>query len=103
MATFGWSAGDLVQAISIVYKICKGLKDTGGASSEYQETAAFLHGLGMTLEKLRNIDQIFEVQNRDGLTSMKVQVDLVRDPVMDFTRKMELSFESSLKSNPPKA
>lgn len=42
MASFGWSAGDLALAIKIIYEVGNALKDTGGTSSDYQETVAFL-------------------------------------------------------------
>jgi hypothetical protein len=100
MAAFGWSAGDLVQAIDVVYKVSKELKDTGGASSDFQETTAFLHELRITLEKLQNIDQLFE--NVKDFATIQAHIDLGHSPVMEFTHKIELVFELSLRTQSDK-
>jgi hypothetical protein len=94
MAAFGWSAGDLVQAITIIYKVGKALKDTGGASDEYQETIAFLRGLAVTLDMLRTFHDI--LADPDDLTSNRAQIDLVREPVQRFASKIEARFELKL-------
>jgi hypothetical protein len=32
--SFGWSAGDIISAVKLLYQISHAMKDTGGASSE---------------------------------------------------------------------
>lgn len=49
---FGWSAGDLVNSIHIIIKICEAFKEAGGATSRYEENMAFLEGFKATLSKL---------------------------------------------------
>ena len=66
MASFGWSAGDLALAIKIIYEVGNALKDTGGASSDYQETVAFLQFLATTLDRLH----AYVFANSDNATSI---------------------------------
>jgi hypothetical protein len=96
MAAFGWSAGDIAQAINIVYKVGAALRDTGGASSDYQETIQFLEGLAATLEKLQKFDE--GVWSPEDFATIKSQVDLVRTPISDFTRNIRQKYEHSLGS-----
>jgi hypothetical protein len=94
MAAFGWSACDLVQAITIIHKVCKALKDTGGASDEYQQTVAFLRSLAVTLDTLRAFDG--GLVDSDDLAFTQAQIDLVQEPVQKFTSEIEAKFESKL-------
>jgi hypothetical protein len=55
MAGFGWSVGDLALGIKFVVKIGRALKETGGASSDYQESVEFLHDLELTLSNLKQL------------------------------------------------
>jgi len=96
MAAFGWSASDLAQAVTIVYKVCKALRDTGRASSDYQETVAFLQSLATTLDRVRTFDNV--LASSDNIASIHAQVDLVQEPVKEFTRKIEVMFKPRLGS-----
>jgi hypothetical protein len=58
MAAFGWSVGDLVLAIRFVVKTGQALKDTGGASDDYQESIDFLHGVEATLKNLEAVARL---------------------------------------------
>lgn len=51
--SFGWSAGDIVSAISVIVKVSKGLRETGGAASSYQDHAEFLDSLAVTLDGIQ--------------------------------------------------
>ena len=51
--SFGWSAGDIVSCIALIVRVSKGLKDSTGASAEYEAAAGFLDGLKITLDKLK--------------------------------------------------
>jgi len=53
--SFGWSAGDIVSCISVIHKVSKGLRETGGAASSYQESAAFLSSVSVTLKGVETI------------------------------------------------
>lgn len=56
MAAIGFSAGDIALALKFVYQISKSFRDSGGASSEYQEVLRYLEGLLLTLQQLQNLD-----------------------------------------------
>lgn len=51
--SFGWSAGDIAQALVIVTKAVKALNDVDGAPAHYRESLSFLTNLKMTLEALK--------------------------------------------------
>src|ERR1700737_2741730 len=50
--SFSWSAGDIVAAPKLVQQIGSALKDSGGASSEFQDTLSFPQTLSPTLRYL---------------------------------------------------
>lgn len=53
--SFGWSAGDIAQAIVLVVKLARALDDANGAASDYREAVAFLTSLKRTLEPLQTL------------------------------------------------
>ncbi|KAI9774473.1 MAG: hypothetical protein M1839_001706 [Geoglossum umbratile] len=55
MAGFGRSVSDLALGIKFVMKIGQTLKETGGASEDYQESAEFLRCLELTLRNLERL------------------------------------------------
>ena len=95
MAAFGWSAGDLVQAVTVIYKVGKALKDSGGASEDYQEAITFLQSLALTLNTLRNFDGSSGTSAEDAAV-IRAQVDCIREPVQCFLNKIESKFELKL-------
>lgn len=51
--SFGWSASDIVAALQLLNTVVVALKDTGGASSDYQDVSCFLNILSVTLQHLQ--------------------------------------------------
>jgi hypothetical protein len=51
--SFGWSAGDISQAIVLIVKVVKALDNVEGASKHYREAVTFLESLKHTLEPLQ--------------------------------------------------
>ena len=51
---FGWSAGDIVQSIKIINKICDAFKESGHASIKYAESTAFLEGFKSILSHIKD-------------------------------------------------
>src|SRR6266480_1870057 len=96
MAAFGWSVGDLVSATRVTYRIGRALRETDGAASDYRETVAFLNCLAVTLERLGSLNDIFV--RLEDVRAIQAQVDLVREPVQEFTRNIEQTFEPNLGS-----
>ncbi|KAH7323995.1 hypothetical protein BKA65DRAFT_78439 [Rhexocercosporidium sp. MPI-PUGE-AT-0058] len=54
--SFGWSVGDIAQAIIIVTKTVKALNDVDGAPAHYREAVSFLTSLKRTLEPLATFE-----------------------------------------------
>ncbi|KAI0469254.1 hypothetical protein F4859DRAFT_516194 [Xylaria cf. heliscus] len=51
--SFGWSAGDIATAITVVYNLIQALDSCDGATGDYRETVSFLQDLKRTLEPLQ--------------------------------------------------
>jgi hypothetical protein len=80
--SFGWSAGDIAQAVVIIVKIVKALDSADGAAGDYREAVAFLRNLKHTLEPL----QTFTVFNaypayRDEI---RRHVEIIKGPIESF-------------------
>ena len=54
MAGFGFSFGDIVTGIQLITKIATAIKDTGGASEDYQLVISQYHRLLQVLRGLQN-------------------------------------------------
>ncbi|KAB8296727.1 hypothetical protein EYC80_002147 [Monilinia laxa] len=94
MAGFGWSAGDLVSAISVIVEVSKALKDAGGAKEDYRECVAFLESLIVTLQLLY---KYYEANlNQNELSEVKPQILLIQDPIDAFTKSVKLKYGSEL-------
>jgi len=91
--SFGWSAGDIATAISVVVKICKALDDTYGASSEYRDITVFLENLKCTLDKLLKISENPELENA---VQLKEQVDMMRPKVTNFLNLIDKKYGHNL-------
>ncbi|CZR60026.1 uncharacterized protein PAC_09921 [Phialocephala subalpina] len=101
--SFGWSAGDIVSAISLITKVSKGLKDSGGAASSYQQCVDFLESIETTLEGVRHIvdanalfaDEVEKLKT-DVERTMGVMNDLAvlqsLNSILKLSRENEFSF-----------
>ncbi|KAK6388099.1 hypothetical protein LTR65_008107 [Meristemomyces frigidus] len=52
---FGFSAGDFIAAVELICKAAKALRDTSGASQQYQQAAAELETLGRILTQVQGL------------------------------------------------
>ena len=94
--SFGWSAGDIVAALSLVNKIRIALKDSGGASSTYQEESAFLQTLSATLSHLNVAKtRCLAREQAENLRQLCEQIDKPLRSFLDQTQKV---YESRLGS-----
>ncbi|KAH7126128.1 hypothetical protein EDB81DRAFT_860734 [Dactylonectria macrodidyma] len=91
--SFGWSAGDIAAAITLVYNIVKALDDYDGASDDYREAMAFMRDLSRTLEPLQAFTA-WKAYPEYGEQISK-QVEYIRDPINKF-RDEVLRLEPSL-------
>lgn len=55
MASFGYSAGDIVALIALIIHITKTLKASGGAPAEYQDLAEDLNQLKLILQHIETL------------------------------------------------
>ncbi|KAH7136742.1 hypothetical protein B0J13DRAFT_80496 [Dactylonectria estremocensis] len=91
--SFGWSAGDIAAAITLVYNVAKALDDCDGASEDYREAMAFLQGLNRSLEPLQAFTA-WKAYPEYGEQISK-QVEYIRDSINKF-RDEVLKLEPSL-------
>lgn len=56
MLSFGWSAGDIAAAITILVKVTYGLKETGGAASQFQQVIKDFKALELALEYIEDLN-----------------------------------------------
>lgn len=98
MAAFGWSAGDLIAAIGVIWTVCESLKSAGGASDRYQNSLAFLQGLHDTLTLLHNVNDLNP--SSVDYDFLKSQINLVQKPVEKFTQKIISRYEFDLGEKP---
>lgn len=57
---FGFSAGDFIAAVSVLKKTFGALRDTGGASSQYQHAILQLKSTRLALLRLQSLEPISE-------------------------------------------
>lgn len=93
---FGWSAGDIVNSIHILIKICEAFKEAGGATSRYEESTAFLEGFKATLSKLNA--HIRRNPNPEYAAEIMQQLKLIDAPYCRFEKFM-LEFKPALGTN----
>jgi len=94
--SFGWSAGDIVAAVSTLVKVGKALKDSGGAATEYQDAIAFLTSVEKTLKGLQTIADQFP--DSEWEEELQEQAKNLKSAVDDFHQKIakyDLSLGSS--------
>lgn len=83
---FGWSAGDIVQSIRIIIKICDAFKESGHASTKYTDSTAFLQGFQSTLSLIK--DYTDDSSTAKYTTAIEEQVKLIDAPYSQFEKHM---------------
>ncbi len=83
--SFGWSAGDLAQAIIFIKTVAQALDGVTGAASDYRATVDFLESLKLTLEPLPSLSLIgLPIALKDNISS---QLARIKQPVQDFGKE----------------
>ncbi|ROW09793.1 hypothetical protein VMCG_02333 [Cytospora schulzeri] len=93
--SFGWSAGDLVAALSFVHNLYKAFDDYTGVRGEYRDTVMFLRSLIRTLEPLKTFADWPGNAHPRYATDIQEQVVLLRTPINVFIQNIR-KFEPSL-------
>ncbi|KAI0854864.1 hypothetical protein F4860DRAFT_498050 [Xylaria cubensis] len=91
--SFGWSAGDIVAAVTVVHNLIKALDSCDGAASEYRETVSYLHHLKRTLEPLQTFTTFDE--NPTLAQDIEKEVRCIRGSVEGFLSSIS-NYEHSL-------
>ena len=92
--SFGWSAGDIVATLNLLHKVVVALKDTGGASSDYQEVSCFLNVLTVTLQHLKALQAA--PLDPDLAKNLEKLCEQVQGPLEPFCERIRTSFERDL-------
>ena len=80
--SFGWSAGDIASAITLLVEVVKTLDSAHGAANDYREGILFLNRLIRTLEPLKTLTDI----NASSTFKDEIcrEVDAIKMPVIEF-------------------
>lgn len=92
--SFGWSTRDIVAALKLLHQIGSALRDSGGASSDFQDTLSILQTLSLTLEHL-NVLQTVPL-DPDVAHNLREQCNHIRMPLTAFLEDVSARFERSL-------
>lgn len=95
--SFGWSAGDIVAALKLLHQIGIALRDSGGASSEFQDTLSFLQTLSRTLQHLNALQAT--LLDSDLSDNLREQCDHIRVPLTELLDDVGRRFGSTLGVN----
>lgn len=92
--SFGWSAGDIVAALQLLHKASVALKDTGGASSDYQDVSSFLNILSVTLQHLNALQAV--PLDPDLAKNLQQLCEYIQGPLTSFRKRIHSSFQRDL-------
>jgi hypothetical protein len=85
---FGFSVGDVVSAIQLITKVAKALKETGGASQDFQLLLQELQQLEIILEQLQHVPGTTSAIP-SHLNAVKAVALAVQVPLKEFLAKIE--------------
>ncbi|CZR63036.1 uncharacterized protein PAC_12933 [Phialocephala subalpina] len=82
--SFGWSAGDIVAALTLTYNLIQALDSVDGAAGHYREAVGFLRDLKRVLEPLRTFSawDVYPTYRKD----IEEQVEYIKEPVDKFLK-----------------
>ena len=92
---FGWSAGDIVVSVQILYRIAEAFRDAGGAKDQYAENAAWLDSFAHDLERVR--DYISENPTAKYSKDVKQQIANIDPKYVEFERYLQ-KYDAALAS-----
>jgi hypothetical protein len=91
--SFGWSAGDIATAVTLLYNVIEALDDVNGAAGNYREAVGFLRDLNRTLTPLETLTtwNAYPTYGKE----ITDQVRYIRGPVEEFLNAA-VKYEPSL-------
>src|SRR5271169_6153460 len=97
MASFGWSAGDIVTSIRIVYQIIEAFDSVKGAKKQYASSQAFLRALVPVLKRVKQyLDNPEQDQDQEA---MSVQGKIINEAYDAFEGYLRDRFGLSSRQN----
>ena len=90
---FGFSIGDFIAGIDLIARVVTALKDTGGASSEYQILIQELQHLQLLLEQLKDLKP--SASSLNHVNAVRGLALTFKLPLSEFLQKIE-RYKSSL-------
>ncbi|KAG4441001.1 hypothetical protein IFR05_003508 [Cadophora sp. M221] len=91
--SFGWSAGDIANAITLIVKLAQALDDAEGSACDYRKAVSFLRDLTHTLEPLVNFPA-WDAYPTYGQSIAK-HIKHIKEPVKTFLEAV-IKYEPSL-------
>jgi hypothetical protein len=92
-AGFGFSAGDCVIALELIYEVGKALRNSRGAAHEYQQVIVELEGLRKTLKHLESLQP--SASNADHVNAIRGMAFTCQLPLQEFLSRLQ-AYEASL-------
>jgi hypothetical protein len=98
VGSFGWSAGDIVTAIEIIWRIIKAFDGAKGAKKQYAASCAFLRSFTPVLERMKlQIENVASTQLQDD---MLIQAETISIAYADFDKYLDKKY--ALSSSKPR-
>ncbi|KAF7866801.1 hypothetical protein EAF04_005643 [Stromatinia cepivora] len=91
--SFGWSAGDIAQAISLIVKTVKALDGAEGAPADFRNTVTFFQSVNLTLQRLQSLINIGKHSSYDD--EIRKEVEIIK-PSLERFLAISQNFENSL-------
>jgi hypothetical protein len=92
-AGFGFSAGDRVRTLELVYEVGKASRNSRGAAHEYKQGIVELEGIGKTLKHLETLQP--SASNADHVNAICGIAFACPLPLQEFLSKLQ-AYEASL-------
>lgn len=92
---FGWSAGDIVISIKILYHVADAFSESGGAKDQYAETSTWLRSFAEVLERVQ--EHVDDNPTAKYTENMRQQVSNIGPHYDQFERYLQ-RFEPALSS-----
>jgi hypothetical protein len=97
---FGWSAGDVILSIQVLYRVSKAFKNAKGAQEQYAGVAVWLDSFAHDLDRVRE----FLVNHSDStcVPGIKKKLEVINPAYARFEKYLERyqALDMTLSSNP---
>jgi hypothetical protein len=84
---FGWSAGDILAAITFIVEVAQALDEVNGSQREFRQASSFLRNLDKALVPLRTFTALEAKPQYKA--DIEAEVDAIRTPIESFMHDVE--------------